>query len=68
MRAHTHTQVGSMGSGMSFGEKALENNMPRAATVTTTTPAKLLILRASEYKNLVASAQVRMIYIYIYYI
>ena len=51
--------VGTMVEGMSFGEKALENNAPRAATIKTTSPCKLMILRASEYKNLVASAQAK---------
>ena len=54
------TCVGSMTSGMSFGEKALENNAPRAATVTTVRPCRLMVLRAFEYKNLIASAQAKM--------
>lgn len=52
-----NTCVGSMFSGMSFGEKALENNAPRAATVTSTSKCKLMVLRASEYKSLIATAQ-----------
>jgi CRP-like cAMP-binding protein len=54
------TNVGVMTSGMAFGEKALENNAPRAATVSTKVPSKLMVLRASEYKNLVLSAQAKM--------
>lgn len=53
------TNVGIMTPGMAFGEKALENNAPRAATVTTRVPSKLMVLRASEYKNLVVSAQAK---------
>jgi len=53
------TNVGIMTPGMAFGEKALENNAPRAATVQTRVPSKLMVLRASEYKNLVVSAQAK---------
>jgi len=53
------TNVGIMTPGMAFGEKALENNAPRAATVKTRVASKLMVLRASEYKNLVVSAQAK---------
>ena len=53
------TSVGNMNSGEAFGEKALENNAPRAASVITLRPSKLMVLRASEYKNLVLSAQAK---------
>ena len=52
--------VGTMSAGMSFGEKALENDAPRAATIKTLETCKLMVLRSSEYKSLVASAQAKM--------
>lgn len=52
--------VGNMYAGTSFGEKALENDAPRAATIQTMEMCKLMVLRSSEYKSLVASAQAKM--------
>lgn len=52
--------VGAMHEGMSFGEKALENDAPRAATIKTLETCKLMVLRSSEYKSLVASAQAKL--------
>lgn len=49
--------VSTIGAGKSFGEKALENNAPRAATVRAVTGCKLLVLMASEYQSLAATAQ-----------
>jgi len=49
--------VATIGAGTSFGEKALENNAPRAATVTARAPCILMVLMASEYQNLAATAQ-----------
>jgi CRP-like cAMP-binding protein len=54
------TPVGVLYQGMSFGEKALENDAPRAATVRTVAFCKLMVLRSSEYKSLVASAQAKL--------
>ena len=51
--------VGTLHKGMSFGEKALENNTPRAATVTAIEPLVVMILRSSEYKSLVATARAK---------
>lgn len=53
--------VTSIGAGTSFGEKALENNAPRAATVRAQGPCKLLVLMASEYQSLAATAQNRVL-------
>lgn len=53
--------VTSIGAGTSFGEKALENNAPRAATVRAQCPCKLLVLMASEYQSLAATAQNRVL-------
>ena len=52
--------VGTLHTGMSFGEKALENNAPRAATVKALTPCTMMVLRSSEYKALVASARAKL--------
>lgn len=49
--------VSTIGAGTSFGEKALENNAPRAATVIAKAPCKLMVLMASEYQSLAATAQ-----------
>ena len=51
--------VGTLHTGMSFGEKALENNAPRAATVTAVEPLVVMVLRSSEYKSLVAFARAK---------
>lgn len=53
------TVVVTMASGMSFGEKALDNDCPRAATVTSLQQCILMIISASEYKTLAASAQLK---------
>lgn len=49
--------VSTIGAGTSFGEKALENNAPRAATVTAMSPCRLMVLMATEYQSLAATAQ-----------
>jgi len=49
--------VATIGAGTLFGEKALENNAPRAATVTAKAPCILMVLMASEYQHLAATAQ-----------
>ncbi len=54
-----HISVGTLHIGMSFGEKALENNAPRAATVTALEPCIMMVLRSSEYKGLVSSARAK---------
>lgn len=51
--------VNTLKSGHSFGEKALENDAPRSASIITITPSKLLVLRAYDYKSMVASAQAK---------
>lgn len=52
--------VGTISQGMSFGEKALENDAPRAATIKALETCKLMVLRSSEYKSLVATAQAKL--------
>lgn len=54
------TNVNTMVSGTTFGEKALENDAPRSATVVAAEPCKLLVLLASDYKSLATHAQLRM--------
>lgn len=44
-------------SGHSFGEKALENNARRSATVTSVVPTKLMVLLANEYRQIIVCAQ-----------
>ena len=50
--------VNNMVIGSSFGEKALENDAPRSATVIASCPCLLMVLLASEYKRLAFAAQV----------
>jgi CRP-like cAMP-binding protein len=45
-------KVNSLGPGDFFGEIALVSRSPRTATVTTTTPARLLVITASSFKSL----------------
>lgn len=51
--------INSIKAGSSFGEKALENNAPRSASVISTSSCKLFVLYASDYKNMVALAQAK---------
>ena len=53
--------VARLRSGNIFGEKALDNDAPRAATVKTASNCKLMMLTASEYKNLIQSSHARII-------
>ncbi len=57
-----NTIVNKMVSGTAFGEKALENDAPRSASVRTIGECKLLVLLASDYKHLVSNAQQRRLY------
>jgi len=54
--------VAKLQSGNIFGEKALDNDAPRAATVKTTSNCKLMMLTASEYKNLIHSSHAKIIH------
>jgi hypothetical protein len=51
--------VNTMPEGLTFGEKALENDAPRSATVCSVVPTKLLLLLASDYKMLAAYTQAK---------
>ena len=52
--------VNTLGSGSAFGEKALENDAPRGASVTCTThSSSLMVLLAFDYKSMVATAQAK---------
>ncbi len=53
--------VARLQSGNIFGEKALDNDAPRAATVKTASNCKLMMLTASEYKNLIQSSHAKII-------
>ncbi len=45
-------KVNTLGPGDFFGEIALVSRSPRTATVTTTTPARLLVITGSSFKSL----------------
>jgi CRP-like cAMP-binding protein len=45
-------KVNTLGPGDFFGEIALVSRSPRTATVTTTTPARLLVITAGSFKTL----------------
>ena len=45
-------KLNTLGPGDFFGEIALVSQSPRTATVTTTTPARLLVITASSFKSL----------------
>ena len=45
-------KVNTLGPGDFFGEIALVSQSPRTATVTTTTPARLLVITASSFRSL----------------
>jgi CRP/FNR family transcriptional regulator, cyclic AMP receptor protein len=45
-------KVNTLGPGDFFGEIALVSRSPRTATVTTTTPARLLVITATSFKSL----------------
>jgi CRP-like cAMP-binding protein len=46
------SKVNALGPGDFFGEIALVSRSPRTATVTTTTPARLLVITASSFNTL----------------
>ena len=45
-------KVNTLGPGDFFGEIALVSRSPRTATVTTTTPARLLVITAGSFRSL----------------
>ena len=45
-------KVNTLGPGDFFGEIALVSRSPRTATVTTTTPARLLVITATSFRSL----------------
>ena len=49
--------VSELSAGCSFGEKALENNALRSATVICSTDCKLMCVFAADYKNIALCAQ-----------
>jgi CRP/FNR family cyclic AMP-dependent transcriptional regulator len=51
-----HEQVATLGPGEFFGEMALLDGGPRIATVTTTTPGRLLVLTRPEFHALLERA------------
>jgi len=51
------TVVSELSAGCSFGEKALENNALRSATVTCSSECKFIVVFASDYKNIALCAQ-----------
>jgi CRP-like cAMP-binding protein len=48
--------VNTLGPGDFFGEISLVTGMPRTATVTTRSPARLLVLNAQAFRSLLAGA------------
>lgn len=49
--------VSELSAGCSFGEKALENNALRSATVTCSTECQFIVVFAADYKNIALCAQ-----------
>jgi CRP-like cAMP-binding protein len=49
--------ISDLTSGCSFGEKALENNAPRSATVTSCVSCKLMVVTKVDYNNIALCAQ-----------
>jgi CRP-like cAMP-binding protein len=49
-------QIGTVGHGDVFGEAALLTRAPRTATVTATTPMRVLVLSRSEFLSLLHTA------------
>jgi CRP/FNR family transcriptional regulator, cyclic AMP receptor protein len=46
-------RIGTLGPGDFFGEIALVSRIPRTATVTTTSPARALVISAHDFRSLV---------------
>lgn len=51
--------VNVLSDGCSFGDKALENDAPRSATIVATEQCKLMVLMVSDYKRLASNAQAK---------
>ena len=46
-------RISTLGPGDFFGEIALVSRIPRTATVTTTSPARALVISAHDFRSLV---------------
>jgi len=51
------TVVSELSAGCSFGEKALDNDALRSATISSASKCKLLVIYAVDYRNIALCAQ-----------